>query len=274
MIFYEIELLGIPTIHFACSVDTKTHYNRFSNIPRFLELALNEEGGILWHCADGSEKIIEPGMFNVITCNSNAVTEMYGGNRQRHTTVGVFVDYNINICTSEKVDLNELKNRMTDKSVILIPEYADLEEYWDPVMKELKQIISYHNSLTPFDKYSAVSHWFQLVKLLSEFVLKQLEQPKLLATPAEYFYAERAKQYIRTHYSEPLTVEGIATHLGISKGYLHRVFKKTNNGSVSECINRHRIQAAITLIEYKHVSLQEAAFNVGIDDPSYMSRLF
>ena len=141
-------------------------------------------------------------------------------------------------------------------------------------MKELKQIISYHNGMNSFDKYGAVAHWFQLVRLLTEFVLKRIEQPKLSATPAELFYAERAKRYISSHYSELLTVDDIAKHLGISKGYLHRVFKKTNNGSVSECINRHRIQAAISLIEHKHVSLQEAAYNVGIDDPSYMSRLF
>ena len=69
-------------------------------------------------------------------------------------------------------------------------------------------------------------------------------------------------------------VGGIAQELGISEGYLHRVFKAAAGCSVLEYLNRKRVTVAIDLVDNRGLSLKDAAFNVGIEDPAYMSRLF
>ena len=74
--------------------------------------------------------------------------------------------------------------------------------------------------------------------------------------------------------TEPVTIEDIAAQLGISAGYLHRIFRHVKNCSILDCLNRKRVIAAIELMENRNLSLKEAAYNVGIEDPAYMSRLF
>jgi YesN/AraC family two-component response regulator len=46
------------------------------------------------------------------------------------------------------------------------------------------------------------------------------------------------------------------------------------NTGVLEYINKRRVSVAIDLINNHHLSLKEAAYNVGISEPAYMSRLF
>jgi len=43
---------------------------------------------------------------------------------------------------------------------------------------------------------------------------------------------------------------------------------------ITEYANRHRVGVAVSLMETRGLSLKEAAYNVGIEDPAYMSRLF
>ena len=92
--------------------------------------------------------------------------------------------------------------------------------------------------------------------------------------PSEQAYAAKAVRYINLHYTRRLTVEDIAYHLGISEGYLHRIFKRVEDCSILTYLNRKRVYAAIDLMENRNLSLKEAAYNVGIEDPAYMSRLF
>ena len=92
--------------------------------------------------------------------------------------------------------------------------------------------------------------------------------------PAERMYVARAEQYIADRYAIQLSVKEIAAHLGISDGYLHRVFRRVKGMSVLGFINRRRVSVALELIRAKRMTLAEAAYNVGIEDPAYMSRLF
>ena len=84
----------------------------------------------------------------------------------------------------------------------------------------------------------------------------------------------RAEQYIADRYATHISVKEIAAHLGISEGYLHRIFGRVKGLGVLEYINHRRVSGALELIRAKQMTLAEAAYNVGIEDPAYMSRLF
>lgn len=86
-------------------------------------------------------------------------------------------------------------------------------------------------------------------------------------------YAKSTIEYIRQHYSEPLTLDQIALHVGISKFYLAREFKSFTGQTVFEIIRSIRCKEARRLIE-QGVSVSDAAQACGFDNPSYFTRVF
>ncbi len=275
MIFYEIEVLSVPKIIFACSVEYEKYKNSFENKENFLEIALCEQGKILFEYSDGTNEITDSGMlipmFRDISCN----TSSYKNEKQKHTAVGVEMKYNLRRYNSEtECDVLKLKERMKKSFIILIPYHCYMENKYDKTLSGLKRIIQNHSSQTPWEKVNAIGQWYLLTGMLTEFVLNKLNRVQFDFVFSELSYADKAVKYISSNYMKKLSVEEISDHLGISSGYLHRIFKNVKGMGVLEFINQHRIYAAISLMENRKLSLKEAALNVGIEDPSYMSRLF
>lgn len=88
--------------------------------------------------------------------------------------------------------------------------------------------------------------------------------------------AERAKEvmlYIRNHISEPITLEDISHHVGISKYYLSREFKAFTGRTIFDTINLFRCADAKHLIS-NGSTVSEAAIACGFENLSYFSRTF
>lgn len=275
MRFYEITLLSLPEFVFAWSVDTRKHRNYFDHKPDFLEISVAEEGRSVAEHPDGTKSIHYPGMLGMITSDMSATCYAYNGERIRHTTAAVRVKYDLRIHDSEEsCDIPALKQRVKTGHVVLLPIGVYLEESYDDILNILKKIVTLHASQTPSDRLSAVGQWYQLLAAVTDFTLRQLDAAESALPPSELSYCAKAVRYIDLNYTQKLTVEMIAEDLGISAGYLHRIFKRVEGCSVLAYWNRKRVDVAIELMEKQQLSLKEAAFNVGIEDPAYMSRLF
>lgn len=275
MLFYEIELLSVPHIIFAWRVDTQKHRNFFDHKPDFLEISIAEAGRTVAEHRDGTKSLSCPGMLGLITSDMSATCYAYNGERIRHTTAAVRVKYNIQKHNSADFDqLPALKQRMKAGNIVLLPLREYLGEDYDRILDILKKIVAYHGSAAPADQLAALGQWYQLLAAVTEFTLRKLDAADSQIVPSEQAYVAKAVRYINLNYTQKLTVEEIANHLGISEGYLHRIFKRVEGSSILAYLNRKRIYAAIDLMENSNLTLKEAAYNVGIDDPAYMSRLF
>ncbi len=209
-------------------------------------------------------------MFSDISCNSY----LADNNGQRHSTVGVRVNYNLRRHDSENdTDTQSLKERLSHSNTILIPYHELLDDLYDEARNIIIKIASLFISEDPKSKFSALGQWFTLAACMTDFVIKKTDSAPDIS-PSEHLYVSKACRYIHKSYAKKLTVADIASHLNISEGYLHRIFRRVKNSGVLEYINRYRIFVAIELISNRHLSLKEAAYNVGIDEPAYMSRLF
>lgn len=82
-----------------------------------------------------------------------------------------------------------------------------------------------------------------------------------------------AMTYLRTHYAEPLTLDGLARQVGISKYHLSREFKAVTGSTVFELLNRTRCAEARRLME-SGMSVSAAAVSCGYDNLSYFTRAF
>lgn len=80
--------------------------------------------------------------------------------------------------------------------------------------------------------------------------------------------------YIHLHLYAPLSTADIAKAQNISPNYLSNQFKTEVGLTITDYIQKNRIQMAIKLLETTDVSIQDLAFRVGIEDASYFSKQF
>lgn len=83
-----------------------------------------------------------------------------------------------------------------------------------------------------------------------------------------------ARNYIKAHYREKITVADIAKHVGLSPSYLSFLFKKKMNLSVHDYLLRVRIEESIELMKNRDLSLKEIITLCGIDSQSYYNKIF
>ncbi|MCK6473804.1 MAG: AraC family transcriptional regulator [Planctomycetes bacterium] len=85
---------------------------------------------------------------------------------------------------------------------------------------------------------------------------------------------ERAVEYVRDHFSEPLDLQEVAVHVGVSAGYLSALFTRTLGRSFTDYLASCRLEEAERLLAQPSLSVKEVAVRVGIQNPLYFSRLF
>ena len=85
---------------------------------------------------------------------------------------------------------------------------------------------------------------------------------------------EKTKQYIEEHLSEDISMGRLAKNVYLSQNYLGRLFIEKIGLSISEYINRRRIERACELMRDGDALICEIADTVGIHDPNYFSLLF
>ncbi len=81
-------------------------------------------------------------------------------------------------------------------------------------------------------------------------------------------------QYIRDHYAEDLSLETLSEMEHISKSYLCRQFKKLHGTTISNYINKIRVQHAKEELINTSKTIEEIAYDVGFDSSKYFSQVF
>lgn len=85
---------------------------------------------------------------------------------------------------------------------------------------------------------------------------------------------QRAVLYIDANLSENLSLHALAEKLSISAGYLSTLFKKETGHTLTDYVNRRRIDYACHLLNTTHLQIQTVAQHCGIVDVQYFSKIF
>lgn len=91
---------------------------------------------------------------------------------------------------------------------------------------------------------------------------------------ATQLLVRKAMAYIHTRYSEALTREEIADHIGISPDYLSDCFRQELGITPSTYIRRYRIRQACDLLQATDQSITQIALAVGFSDGAHFTRTF
>ncbi|HEX9059795.1 MAG TPA: AraC family transcriptional regulator [Clostridia bacterium] len=84
----------------------------------------------------------------------------------------------------------------------------------------------------------------------------------------------KIKEYILMNYNKSITIDDLADIAGLNTVYLGALFKKYNDCSIKEYINRVRINVSENLLCTGGYSVSEAAQLSGFNDIFYFSKVF
>jgi AraC-like DNA-binding protein len=85
---------------------------------------------------------------------------------------------------------------------------------------------------------------------------------------------KRARGYILTHMAEPIALETVANHAGISPFHFCKVFKKATGLTFTEFVNKARVEEAKRLLLRPQMRVTEVAYDVGFQSLSQFNRSF
>lgn len=88
-----------------------------------------------------------------------------------------------------------------------------------------------------------------------------------------FLHIKKALVYLSSHYSNHITLNSLASYMGVSSSHLCRIFKKYTGLTVTNYINQLRCYSSIPLI-LNGTPITEIAFKVGYNDSNYYSRIF
>ncbi len=78
---------------------------------------------------------------------------------------------------------------------------------------------------------------------------------------------KKAQEYIEINFHEKMTVDQLASMVALSRRNLERRFKKATSNTVTEYIQRVKIEAAKMSLESSRENVNEVMYNVGYQDP-------
>ena len=115
----------------------------------------------------------------------------------------------------------------------------------------------------------------QMTDLCIRSIIKLYESLYGEARPDVHNLTEEAcEMIVNGIHTNELTISDISRKLGVSRGYLFRLFKRDMKISMCGYIRQVRIERACLLLTNTNMSMQDISVAVGIGDQNYFSRMF
>lgn len=113
-----------------------------------------------------------------------------------------------------------------------------------------------------------------LKKLREIMINSYCDAVKTFSTSGYSPIIKKAVDYIDLNFTDRLTLTSIANEIGVSPSHLSRKFKNDTNMTVTEYINRKRVEEVKFYLDMGKFSFTEIALMVGFNDLNYFDRVF
>ncbi len=141
---------------------------------------------------------------------------------------------------------------------------------------------------TPGD-LRAARHWFDklpvmtsdrahavetMLQLFGAQLGEYAERLFLQTVDGEPESVKRARQFITGHLTEPMALDEVSRHAGVSPFHFCKVFKRATGMTFTEFVNRARVERAKRLLLKPQARITEVAYDVGFQSLSQFNRSF
>lgn len=117
-----------------------------------------------------------------------------------------------------------------------------------------------------------------MVHLLFLELLLRLSRLRRESLPASgqpsQLYVRRAVEFLHQNYDRSISVKEVALSVNIHPGYLHRIFRAHTGQTLTDYLNRLRMEKARMLLGQSEIPVAEIADYVGISSRQYFHLLF
>ncbi len=162
-------------------------------------------------------------------------------------------------------DLKIIKSRVIELISLLsrsaIDAGADIHQI-------LNQNTNYIAEIESFNSLEKLSVW--LSDIISRFVNYVFEFNTVKHADVIY----KITAYIKNNYMHKITLTDISEHVYLSKMYVSKIFKEEMSITLSEYINKTRIEKSTALLLDSSLSIVDVANLVGYEDQSYFTKVF
>lgn len=181
--------------------------------------------------------------------------------------------------TNEKdilLEYQEIKFTMPRNSMDSQLVKAGIQISCNPVTGHLfRQIVKEYSDLGNLADTVCASYLNALLNTLSEKERYQKQQQFRFVDASSFSeLSQRIIHHLEAHYSEDISLDGLAESLGFNKSYLCVAFKKDTGFTILDCLNTIRIRRAAELIVYSDHSLTQVADLCGFASVSHFNRVF
>ena len=114
----------------------------------------------------------------------------------------------------------------------------------------------------------------KLFECLDRFQREQIEEILQSRENERVRPVRKAKEYIQSHYGEPLTLEEVSEKVGLSPNYFSVLFKKTQGEGFARYLINVRIEQAKILLRETNYPVVEICRKVGYNDLKHFTQTF
>jgi len=94
------------------------------------------------------------------------------------------------------------------------------------------------------------------------------------ADKKKHWLIAEVKSYINHHYQQQITLDDLASFLGVSQYHLSRIFNEESGFSLPEYLTMVRMERAKILLSEGRLNISQVAYQVGYEDSGYFSKVF
>jgi two-component system response regulator YesN len=176
------------------------------------------------------------------------------------------------VLSSNQGDARRLAHLLQDRIALTHTEQeAFLDRYYETVLVVTRAVRNGidHFSYEPLQKTSPM----ELERYFMDFIDSACEVIGMDRKDKYLRLFKDVKEYINSHYAEPLSLERLSEMYGLSPGYFSRLFKEYVGESFVDHLTSCRLNVAKQMIR-TGMKIREAAEVTGFSDYSYFSRVF
>jgi AraC-like DNA-binding protein len=127
---------------------------------------------------------------------------------------------------------------------------------------------------TPVASQKKLDSVTSLLSIFAEHLSLKSNQIAVQTTNAEPPVITKAKDYIREHHTEDLSLGQVAAAVHTSIFYFCKLFRKVTGTTFTEFVSRTRIEQAKNLLLNPNLRISEIAYEVGFQSLTHFNRVF
>lgn len=211
--------------------------------------------GIGWFSIEGKRTSVFANQFFVIP---KGVSHSYGSSN--NDPWSIYWAHFSGLLASQFFENSSKSNLITPSKISRIDDRIQL---FEEIMQNLEMGYSRENL-----QYANICllHFLASFKYITQF--RQINKLK------EKGVIESAIYYMKEFLSEKISLETIASKVGLSPSQFSLVFRRKTGRSPMDYLIHLRIQKACQFLDSTDLRIKEIALKVGYDDPYYFSRIF